>query len=238
MVKKCSVKNLLLEKILFQKSAHYTEVDSLLKEKSIPTWVSCWMRTTDLYKQIKSALNLEHPIQMKVEGAQWGVGTSGVHFMDLLSYLSDCIDFKFIESNLEDKLFEAKRAGYKEFLGHLTGHNSRGDSLDLICKKDLDGEPLEIKIQNGLDSYQVRMSITTTDVDFKSSNGLAGRIGKASFPYQSEMTHLWVNDILSKGYCDLPTYSQSMVLHLELIRVLTEHMEKITGEKIDACPIT
>ena len=79
-------------------------------------------------------------------------------------------------------------------------------------------------------------------LDFRSlltsSNPLINRIGKVFLPYQSEMTHIWANDILKKGSCDLPTYANSMKLHLELIRVFTCHIEKITGEKIDACPIT
>jgi hypothetical protein len=71
--RKCTVKNLILEKVLFQKQIDYIAVDNFLKESSIPTWVSCWMRTTDLFKKIKSLLNLNDPIQMKVEGSKWGM---------------------------------------------------------------------------------------------------------------------------------------------------------------------
>ncbi len=230
------VKNLILEKVLFQRSAQYTEVDNFLKKYSIPTWVSCWMRTTDLFKQIKSALNLNDSIQMKIEGSQWGMGTNSIHYMDLLSYFTECSDFNFVEVYLKNKVLDAKRHGFKEFMGHLKGQNSRGDSLDLICKDEEEG-PITIKIRNGLEKY-----LLVTDfvghVDFKSSNKLASQIGKVALPYQSEMTHIWVNDILSKGSCDLPTYPNSMALHLELIRTFTGHLEKITGEKIEACPIT
>ena len=230
------VKNLILEKVLFQRIGQYIEIDNLLKEFSIPTWVSSWMRTTDLFKKIKSVLNLNNPIQMKIEGSRWGMGTNSIHYMDLFSYFSGCNDFKFVEAHLEDKVLDAKRKGFKEFMGHLKGQNSRGDSLDLICKDEEEG-PITIKIRNGLEKY-----LLVTDfvghVDFKSSNKLASRIGKVALPYQSEMTHIWVNDILSKGSCDLPTYSNSMALHLELIRTFTGHLEKITGEKIEACPIT
>ena len=69
-------------------------------------------------------------------------------------------------------------------------------------------------------------------------NKLKNKIKEKCFPYQSEMTHIWVNDILSKGYCDLPTYSNSSTLHLELIRVFTEHLKKITGKINNVCPIT
>ena len=231
-----SVKNLILEKVLFQKKVDYIEVDNFLKESSIPTWVSCWMRTTDLFKKIKSLLNLNNCIQMKVEGSKWGMACNSIHYMDLFSYLSGCNDFKFVRVNLEDKVLNAKRKGFKEFIGHLEGKNSRDDSLNLFCNDKKEGT-ISIEIQNGPETY-----VLTTDFvnhfDLKSSNSLAYSIGKVFLPYQSEMTHIWANDILKKGSCDLPTYANSMKLHLELIRIFTHHIEKITGEKVDACPIT
>ena len=235
-IQKRLVKNLILEKLLFQRIGQYIEVNNFLKESSIPTWVSCWMRTTDLFKQIKSALNLNDSIQMKIEGSQWGMGTNSIHYMDLLSYFTECSDFNFVEVCLKNKVLDAKRHGFKEFVGRLKGQNSRGDSLDLICKDEEEG-PITIKIRNGLEKYLL-VTDFVSPVDFKSSNKLASQIGKVTLPYQSEMTHIWVNDILLKGSCDLPTYSNSMALHLELIRTFIGHLEKITGEKIEACPIT
>ena len=235
-IQKRSVKNLILEKVLFQRKIQYVEIDNFLKESSIPTWVNCWMRTADLFKQIKSVLNSKDLIQMKVAGPRWGMGTNSVHFMDLLSFFAECSDFKFAEVHLEDKVPDSKRDGFKEFVGHLKGMNSRGDSLELICRDKGNG-PITIDIQNGPEKF----TLTTNFVnhfEFISSNELASGIGKVSLPYQSEMTHLWVNDILTKGSCDLPTYADSMNLHLELIRVFTDHLQKISGKEIDVCPIT
>ena len=235
-IRKSSVKNLILEKVLFQKNIDYILVDKLLKKFSIPTWVSCWMRTTDLFKQIKALLNLNDCIQMKIEGSKWGMGSNSIHYMDLFSYLSGCNDFKFVRVNLEATVLNAKRKGFKEFIGHLGGRNSRDDSLDLFCNDRREGF-VSIEIQNGPETYLLVTNFVN-HFDLKSSNALANRIGKVFLPYQSEMTHIWVNDILKKGSCDLPTYANSMKLHLELIRVFTYHIERITGEKIDACPIT
>ena len=234
--RKRSVKNLILEKVLFQKKIDYISVDKFLKESSIPTWVSCWMRTTDLFKQIKSLLNLNECIQMQVRGAQWGMGTNSIHYMDLFSYLSGCNDFKFVNVHLEDNMLCAKREGFKEFIGHLEGRNSRGDSLDLVCNHKQEG-PITIEIRNGPEKYLLTTNFVD-HFDLKSSNPLTSQIRKFILPYQSEMTHTWANDILTKGSCDLPTYINSMKLHLELIRVFTDHIEKITGEEVDACPIT
>jgi len=235
-VQKRSAKNLILEKVLFQKKNQYQAINAVLKESSIPTWVNCWMRTADLFKQIKSALNPNDLVQMKVTGTQWGMGTNSIHFMDLLSFFVGSNDFKFTDARLDNKVLDAKREGFKEFTGHLEGKTSRGDSLDLICKDEGD-EPVTIEVLNGSEKFTLVTNFMD-HFDFKSSNELASHMGKVSLPYQSEMTHLWVNDIFTKGSCDLPTYANSMNLHLELISALNEHLKKITGKEIDACPIT
>jgi len=235
-IQKCSVKNLILEKVLFQKKNQYMAIDTFLKESSIPTWVNCWMRTADLFKQIKSTLNPNDLVQMKVTGPRWGMGTNSIHFMDLLSFFADSNDFKLTSVRLDNKVLDSKREGFKEFTGRLEGESSRGDSLNLVCKDEEDG-PVTIEVLNGPEKFTLVTNFVNL-FDFKSSNELASRMGKVSLPYQSEMTHIWVDDILTKGSCDLPTYSSAMNLHLELISAFTEHLKKITGKEIDACPIT
>ena len=234
-IKKRPVKNMILEKVLFQKSGQYTEVNNFLEESSIPTWVSCWMRTTDLFKKIKASLNLHNVVQIKVEGSQWRMGTSSIHFMDLFSYFTECNNFKFTDIQLSNELTDSKHKGCKEFSGKMIGKNSRGDTLNLICRGPED-EPSTIEIVNGPDRYKIIG--LKGKVCFESSNDLANRIGETTLPHQSQLTHIWVDNILSRGTCDLPTYAESMPLHLELIRVFNDHLEKITGMETDACPIT
>ena len=234
-IEKRLVKNLILEKILFQRIEQYIEVNNFLEESSIPTWVSCWMRTTDLFKQIKSALNLNNAVHIKVEGSQWRMGTNSIHFMDLFSYFTEYNDFKFTDIQLSNELADSRHKGCKEFLGQMIGQNSRGDTLNLICRGPEDEPPI-VEIVNTPDRYKVIG--LTGKVGFESSNDLANRTGETTLPYQSQLTHLWADDILSRGTCDLPTYAESMPLHLELIRVFTDHLEKITGGGADVCPIT
>jgi len=234
-IRKRPVKNLILEKVLFQKAEQYMEVKSLLNESSIPTWVSCWMRTTNLYKKIKSSLNHDEKIQMKIEGPQWGMGCNSIHFLDLFSYLTLSEDFKFTKIDLENKILESKRAGFKEFLGRLAGQSSNDHTLELICY-EAGEEATTVKILNGCQSFHI--SGLVGNVILKTSIKNEFYEEETFLPYQSQLTHIWVNHILEKGFCDLPTYVTSMPLHLELMRVLISHFQKITGEDIDICPIT
>ena len=137
---------------------------------------------------------------MKVEGSKWGMGCNSIHYMDLFSYLSGCNDFKFAEVHLEDKVPDAKREGFKEFMGRLKGENSRGDSLELICQDEENG-PITIDIQNGLEKF----TLVTNFVDhfnFKSSDETLPESKKLNTDiWYEENTYLWVKAAFDKtGY--------------------------------------
>jgi hypothetical protein len=229
------VKNLILEKVLFQRIEQYMKVESLLNESSIPTWVNCWMRTTNLYKKVKSLLNHEEKILMKIEGPLWGMGCNSIHFLDLFSYLTNTEDFKFTKNELENKVLESKRDGFKEFSGRLAGQSSHGHTLELICHKT-GRDATTVEIINGSKSFQISGLLGNVILKTSIKNEFCEE--ETYLPYQSQLTHIWVNHILEKGSCDLPTYEKSMPLHLELVQVLINHFQKITWKEIDACPIT
>jgi hypothetical protein len=234
-IEKSPPKNLILEKVLFQRTDQYAVVKNILNETLVPTWVSCWMRTTELFKRIKFALDLDYAIELTVNGSSWGMGTNSIHFMDLFSYITECNNLKFIDVQLDKEILNSRHKGFNEFSGQMTGQNLRGDTLSLSHLKTADAIPT-IEIVNGPNRYKVLGLLGK--VSFESSNDLANQIGEPILPYQSQLTHIWVDDILSRGTCELPTYEESIPLHLELVRVFTEHLETITGKIIEACPIT
>ncbi len=229
------VKALILEKVLFQTVAEYFETDDLLKRKNIPTWVNCWMREKDFYKKLKTKLNLDEKIQMKVEGSLWGMGCNGIHFIDLFSYLTDCKDFTFTDCELEKKVFESKRMGFKEFFGKLMGANSKGHSLALVCNNE-GNDPYRIQIINGSQKHEI--TDYADHVVHRFFDGEEESIEDIAIPFQSQTTHRLVRQIINDKTCDLPSYRDSMNLHLPLIKVLIEHLQNITGDKVERCPIT
>jgi len=56
--------------------------------------------------------------------------------------------------------------------------------------------------------------------------------------FQSELSNVLIEDILIKEKCFLPTYKESIDLHIPFIKCLLTHMNKVTGEKHTVCPIT
>ena len=228
------VKNFLLEKVLFQTADEYFLIDDILRGKDIPTWVNCCMREKDFYKKLKTKLNLDKKIQMKVAGSLWAMGSSSIHFIDLFSYLTGCNDFDFIDCDLDKNFINSKRAGFKEFSGRLIGKNSQGHSLTL-CRDD-GNDPYRIDIINGPKKHEITDCID--HVVYKYFDGEKESIENVEIPFQSQTTHQLVQQIINNGCCDLINYHDSMNLHLPLIRILIHHMQEITGEMIKVCPIT
>jgi len=234
LTRKKEVKNLVLEKVLFQTVAEYFEIDDLLRKKDIPTWVNCWMREKNFYKKLKTQLNLDEKIQMKVEGSLWGMGCNSIHFIDLFAYLTACKDFDFIGCHLDKEIINSKRPGFKEFTGTLIGKNSQGHSLTLSC--DSGNDPYKIKIINGSQKHEITDCIDHVVhrfFDWKEES-----VEEVAIPFQSQTTHRLVYKIINDKNCDLPSYRDSMNLHLPLIKVLIEHLQNITGDKVEKCPIT
>ena len=232
---KKEVKALILEKVLFQTVAEYYEIDELLRKKNIPTWVNCYMRSRDFYKELRNQMKLDEKVEMRVEGPLWGMGCNSIHFIDYISYLTGCNDFSFTDCHLNNKIINSKRPGFMEFSGELVGKNSQEHHLTLICH-DKGSEPVKINIKNGSKNHEIIDFID--HVVHRVFNGGKKTEKKVGIPFQSQTTNKLVHQICNYGKCDLPSYRDSMNLHLSLIKVLMEYLKNITGENIKRCPIT
>lgn len=233
--RKKEVKSFILEKVLFQTIGEYFEIAEVLTKKNIPAWVNCWMREKDFYKKLKTQLNLDEKIQMTVEGSLWGMGGNSIHFIDLFSYLTDCKDFSFVDCRLGREIVDSKRNGYKEFFGRMLGKNSKGDLLSLECSNQ-GNRQYRIRVINGTQIHEITDCVD--HVVYKFFDGEKESIDIVDIPFQSQTTHRIVSQIFNMRYCDLTPYHDSIKLHLPLIEVLIEHLQKVTGSAFAACPIT
>jgi hypothetical protein len=235
LTRKKEIKNLILEKVLFQKEAEYFEIDELLEKNNIPAWVNCYMRSRDFYKELRNQISLDKKVEMRVEGSLWGIGCNSIHFIDYFSYLTGCNNFQFTDCNLNNEIITSKRAGFIEFSGKLEGKNTQGHSLSLICH-DTGTDPIKINIKNGSKTHEI---IDCVDHDiYRVSDGNIKTEKNVSIPFQSQATNKLVHQIRNFGDCDLTTYHESMNLHLPLIKTLIEHTQNLSGTSEKLCQIT
>ena len=234
-ISQVKVRHMLLEKVLFQKESDYFEIQELLKKENISAWVNCYRRDTDFFKSVKTKLNLSEKIKISVRGSLWGIGCLGVHFIDLLAFFSGHVDFEFRKSQLDKKLLDAKRKGFKEFTGVLEGVNSRGDSL-IMDSKGHGNQPWVMSIENGKTWQKIAEEVG--GADYEHFDGKKESQCRINIPMQSQRTHILVKQIIHENHCGLPNFHDSVKLHIPLIHVLLEHLQQTTGKKVEACPIT
>lgn len=229
------VKNLVLEKVLFQSVEEYHEVQKLLHEHSTKCWVNHPRRMFPFYQALKNEIKDAEQVSYMVQGGAWGLGCNGLHFIDHLSFLSDNDQLKIDNDFLHPHIYEAKRADYVEFNGLLKGR--MGNHIFALYS-DKEYAPTTLTITTDrLNAYvdeangYVRIARKSNDWKWEESK-------QKIVYFQSELTNLLIEQILTMGSCDLPTYDEAMKLHIPFIEALLTHMESVDGQLLSLCPIT
>lgn len=230
------VKYMIIEKFLFQNKTDYLDILKILKEKNIKAWVNSPRRTWEFYKYLKKMLNGDTVISAMIQGGDWGMACNSIHYLDCFIYLNECLDFKIYNEGLDDKIYNSKRNGYIEFGGTLRIKFSNDSELIIKDNKNFKTPGL-VNIQTK--NIQVVFYESTGEVIFnKIENSWKMEMQKFEIPFQSNLTNIFIQDIVNFGNCELISYEESMKIHLKLLESFIEKAEQITKEKITNCNIT
>lgn len=231
------VKYLILEKVLFTDPKDYDIVSEIIKKYQVKVWVNCPRRMIPSFQQIKKLITPDVAMHFNVSGSNWGLGSNGVHFLDLFSFLTEGQKFD-LSSDLLDNTnpVESNRKGYVDFTGTITGKSSRGDFLK-ITSYSTSNLPVNISIQTPFE----RISINEYEGScfyYSQKNNWAGEKIDIKIPFQSQLTSILVEELLELGKCKLPTYEQSMYIHLQFINVLIDYQKIKLKQDLNICMIT
>lgn len=231
-----NIRNIIFEKVVFQSKSQFHDIKDLLDELKVNAWVNCSRRMYSLYKSIKGILPENNSIYMSVVGGEWGLGCNSIHFIDLFAYLTSCNEFIIDSSNIDKRILSSKRPGYFEFSGSLLVNGAHDNKLQLFSMNKSSSiihisvmtESMSVVIdeRNGL------MKLNRKDNDWKNE------FTEFTTPFQSQLTHIAINQILSERSCELTEYESSMIHHLPLLESLNDFICKLTGELIAVCPIS
>jgi predicted dehydrogenase len=232
------VKYLILEKVLFQSLACFAEASRLLAATSTAAWVNCPRRLSPVYSELRDALGGVRPLQVRVSGANWGIGCNSVHFLDLIQFIAGGFDKLSFTSVKLDRGSPAKRAGFLEFTGSLDGRFDSDVSFSLSSYAAGDA-PIMIDIDNPA----ARCVIVEGDGRLsgwrsEASGKWEWRPVSCEFLYQSQLTHLIVRSLLDTGTCALPVFEAAARLHEPLLAVLNRHLFGSLAGNETICPIT
>ena len=187
------------------------------------------------YQALKNEIKDSEQISYMVQGGAWGLGCNGLHFIDHLSYLSDNVHLKIDNDFLHPHVYEAKRADYVEFNGLLKGRIGN-HIFALYSDKEYAPTTLTIttdKLNAYIDEANGYARIARKNNDWKWEE-----TKQKIIYFQSELTNILIEQIITTGKCDLPSYDEAMSLHIPFIEALLAHIESVDGKVLTLCPIT
>jgi predicted dehydrogenase len=232
------VSYLILEKFLFPALEDYEDVSRALKRAGCKAWVNCTYRMWPAYAHVKELLSAEPSTAYHLTGGNWGLCCNSIHYLDLISYLTDeSLGFHVDVGALDIGAIASKRAGYIEFTGTLTGTSARCPIFSMTSIRDSAMPP--VALISGKDMrITIREDQQSMWLESAENSWIPERV---PFPtqYQSQLSGMLVKMLMDTGTCPLPDYEQSKGLHLILLRAFLQHYNKTSeGKGALLCPIT
>ncbi len=239
-----NVKNMILEKFLFQDEKSYAEVAKILQQHEIKTWVNLPRRQWSFYQELKNKLSGQKIFQVDVIGTKWSMATSAIHFIDLISFLTDNVDYEIVNLDFGNTYVPSysvitgpRESKYVEFFGSMHGRFSDAVYFNFTC---LENEmPLSVILTTSKGTITVYEELGQCFFNvIDGNNGIVTSELRLTAPYQSELTNKIAEDIITNGECSLTPYEESARLHIPLLTSYLDYLGKLDSEYSEICPIT
>ena len=106
---KTQIKNIILEKVVFQRIDDFEKTIIRLKDQNIKVWVNCPRRMYPSYKEIKNKLSNSKKIKFTLEGSEWNLASNTIHFLDLFSFFINSYDLYLDGQKLYSNIYKSKK---------------------------------------------------------------------------------------------------------------------------------
>lgn len=209
LINQTNFRNLILEKPLAQSPSELIKLNKILSDVK-NAWVNTDRRSLEIYKIIKSKINIKNKTLMRVKGNSWGICCNSLHFIDLFSFITQKYLNK-IEEKSKLKWFPSKRNGFQELdNGELKlefGYNE----LYLNSKKSTSPKRLNIFIKNGNKKFYIKEKEDIFQLRHSKKTSIY-----SNEPTSVKMTYI-IKKILLNKKSELPKYLNSTKLYYPLI---------------------
>lgn len=235
LLNKFEVKTIIFEKILFQKRNDYVLVSELLKSKNVKSYVNCPMRMMSFYKEIQSAFK-GTIFTYIVSGSQYGLVTNLIHYIDHMAFLNDSTEYTCDTMHLQNNIIKSKRKGFYELNGKFIVNFTNGSHGIFSCESK-GNLPGVVQAFNQNVHFISRESEGKILISRKEDSWKWKEI-EFNIPYQSELTTILVDDILTNNDCSLPSLEESIKLHLPHLDSIVEFVNSNSQNKFNYYPFT
>ena len=121
-----------------------------------------------------------------------------------------------VDVEASGSVYPSKRSGYFDISG-VVRFSTRNDSILTLDSSDYRDDPLVISISSGRENWIITDNGDYFDVTCRTRDINNYKV-KACL--QSEITHLFLNEILLSGTCSLPTIAQSTLHHIKVFEFI------------------
>lgn len=235
LIAKKKVLNLILEKVLFQSVDEYYTIEILLDKNNINCWVNHPRRMFPIYSDLKSKLKSATQVSYVFQGGDWGLGCNSLHFIDHFSYLVGSSKLELSAELLDKKIYNSKREDFIEFNGALNG--KLGNHVFSLYSNQ-NTAPYSLSITSDVLVAKIDESKGQILLYEKDNDWTEETIDTKIIYYQSELSSILVDEVLSTNVPKIPTYKQAMDLHIPFLKTLLNHIHTVTGKEEIICAIT
>lgn len=234
MLQYCTPRHVILEKVVFQSFADFEAFEEQLTPTHTEVYVNHPRRYFDGY--INLPIELGAPIDVIVVGDNWGLGCNGLHFIDLIEYLTNESLCSVDTSLLNEEIIDSKRPGFVEFTGVLTGVLSGGSKIIMISNK-LERGPIKLSVRDANNLWVVNEGLGTFTRKVLEGD-IIEDLGSISIKYQSSLTSEVIVDLIQKDTCQLTPYVHSREAHKVFLSSLLKFYNGINKSNLGVCPIS
>jgi hypothetical protein len=219
LVHRCAVKNIILEKVVAQKADDVLALEQLLERKRIAAWVNLTRRQWPIYRKIKKERNIKDNFHINVYGSTWGLAKNAIHYLDLFVWLNDLNSFSIERGPYPSNTTRIKDNQFDELFGTIIcrGRDCHA-ALTSTCIPEKETLVVLSQEDRSVTINERRGWAVTHEYTLEENSILS----HFSMPKVSDMTTIFVADILRTGKCNLPRYSQTIKVHLELLTFLQQ----------------
>ncbi len=224
------VKNILLEKVVFQNLSDFNKAIKMCYSLGINAYCNFVNRYYPNYIEIKERIKAGVNVRMIVSGGDFGLACNALHYIDLFQYLTSEMPV-FKSSSLELNNNKHKRGdNYKEVYGAIKFVN-KSESVLILNSDPKKSNEVEITINFNQETHILNESTLTHKI-FESNNSVVNK--QFNILYTSYLTNLIYSEILNSS-CKLPTLAETIESHKELFLGLNPCFGL---QFSDNCPIT
>lgn len=217
-LKNIKIDYLILEKLLADNLRSLRALDKIInKLKFKKIYINTPRRYMDVYEKIKNKINLDNPLSLNYTATNFKLGSNSIHIIDLFSYLIGDKKLKSLFCNISKILVTNKN--FHEFEGILIVSDLKNNLLIINNVKENSKYRTSfggLKILNypvtflcnelNNEIIEIKQSKNSTKTDIIPL--------KTNFPFQSDLTKKYVENLIDKKKLNLPDYKLSFRSHI------------------------